>query len=138
EDMYIVKTDAAGNVEWEETYGGSNPDYGYDVEEFTDSYVAVGYTASSEIMTGGGGDLMMVKIMKPAAPLAPVLLAPRNDSLNVPVAATLRWQGSGGASRYRLQVATDNLFANLVVDDSTVSGTSRAIASLQSSTRYYW
>lgn len=46
-DVYVVKTDADGNMLWKKPYGGTYSDYGFSVEEASDSeYVIVGYTGS--------------------------------------------------------------------------------------------
>ncbi len=45
-DLWMVKTDSAGNMEWNKTYGGAEDDRGYSVLQVSDGYVIVGYTAS--------------------------------------------------------------------------------------------
>ncbi|MBI5073133.1 hypothetical protein HZA99_04910 [Candidatus Woesearchaeota archaeon] len=46
-DGWLVKTDADGNKQWEKTFGGSESDYIYSVQQTTDGgYVLVGYTDS--------------------------------------------------------------------------------------------
>ncbi len=46
-DIYVIKTDAYGNVEWTKTYGGSSDDWGYSVEQTQDGgYIIAGYTES--------------------------------------------------------------------------------------------
>ncbi|MCK4585347.1 T9SS type A sorting domain-containing protein [candidate division WOR-3 bacterium] len=47
EDVWLLKTDEFGNIEWTQTYGGAGPDIGVSVQQTTDSgYVIAGYTAS--------------------------------------------------------------------------------------------
>lgn len=50
------------------------------------------------------------------------------------------WSASVGAVSYRLDVATDNLFSNILAGykDLTVSGTSRSVTGLSSGTPYYY
>jgi hypothetical protein len=55
----------------------------------------------------------------------------------VDVAPTLTWNASAGATAYRVQLATSNIFASPVVNDS-IPGTSRAVTGLQPNTDYYW
>jgi len=45
-DGYIMKLDARGNLDWEETYGGSKDDEFYAITEINGQYAIAGYTAS--------------------------------------------------------------------------------------------
>ena len=46
-DVYLVKTDGSGNVQWNKTYGGPNNDYGVSVASTIDGgYIIVGQTDS--------------------------------------------------------------------------------------------
>jgi len=46
-DFYLVKTDASGNMEWEQTYGGSDWEYARAVQQTADGgYIMAGYTMS--------------------------------------------------------------------------------------------
>jgi hypothetical protein len=46
-DIFLVKTDANGNVIWAKTYGGANYDYAYSVQQTSDGgYILVGGTWS--------------------------------------------------------------------------------------------
>jgi hypothetical protein len=49
------------------------------------------------------------------------------------------WNASSGATSYRVQLSTDSTFnTNLLVNDSTVTSTSRAVTGLTGITKYYW
>lgn len=74
----------------------------------------------------------------PAIPPAPVLSSPANGATNQPSDLSFVWNAAAGATSYRIQVATDSLFVYRVLDDSTVSGSSRSISALQDTTRFYW
>jgi hypothetical protein len=114
-DMYVVKTDAQGNVQWEKRFGGTGYDYGYDVIEVADGYVVAGYTSSGSIMTGGGGDLMLVKIRHElTTPSATILLSPPDGSNNQPPTFTATWRPTATATRYHLELAADDDFSSLV------------------------
>lgn len=53
DDMYLVKTDAAGNLVWQKTFGGTGRDYGHSLRQTQDDgFLITGYTLS----TGAGGD----------------------------------------------------------------------------------
>jgi hypothetical protein len=58
EDVYLVKTDANGRETWSRTFGGSDEDYGYSVQQTTDGgYIIAGETWS----LGVGGDVYLIK-----------------------------------------------------------------------------
>lgn len=59
-DVYLIKTDASGNKEWEKAIGGSSSDFAYSVEQTTDGgYIIAGATDSHG---AGGGDVYLVKV----------------------------------------------------------------------------
>lgn len=58
-DVYLIKTDADGNLIDEDTYGGSNDDAGYSVWETIDGgYIITGYTNS---YGAGHSDVYLIK-----------------------------------------------------------------------------
>jgi hypothetical protein len=65
-DMWIVKTDSLGNLEWQKNIGGTDFDNGYAIiQTFDGSYYAVGSTGSNDIdVTGhkGSGDALLAKL----------------------------------------------------------------------------
>ncbi len=61
-DMYVVKTDSAGNFEWEKYYGGSNFEAAYSVIQSPDTgYIILGWTQS---FGNGQQDWYLVKTDK--------------------------------------------------------------------------
>lgn len=138
-DMYVVKTDAEGNVVWEQNYGGTNLDYGFDIVEVSDGFIAVGLTRSPEIVRGGGDDLLMVKIMQAAVlPQAVRLKSPASATTGVERNPTLSWHEVAGAQRYHLEVAVDAGFTVLSFSDTSITDLSAAVGQLAPSTRYWW
>lgn len=58
EDVYLVKTDAAGNELWSKTFGGTGADNGWSVHEHPDGYVIAGFTNS---FGNGDYDFYLIK-----------------------------------------------------------------------------
>jgi hypothetical protein len=71
-------------------------------------------------------------------PSAPTLVTPLNGASVVSSTPTLLWNTSANAASYRIQVATDSLFASLVLDDPTVTTTNRQVGPLSNNVKYYW
>jgi hypothetical protein len=59
EQVYALKTDASGNVQWERTYGGNGYDEGRCVREVSGGYVICGYSNSFSGM--GVGQAYLIK-----------------------------------------------------------------------------
>ena len=58
-DVWLIKTDAAGDTLWTQTYGGSDWDEGYSVQETQDGgYIVVGYSTS---FGTGSYDVYLIK-----------------------------------------------------------------------------
>jgi hypothetical protein len=59
QDVYLVKTDSAGDTLWTHTYGGSKQDFGYSVQQTSDSgYIITGSTYS---FGNGGAAVYLIK-----------------------------------------------------------------------------
>ena len=71
-------------------------------------------------------------------PTAPPIVAPAIGATGVALSPTLDWSGVAGATRYRVEIATDAAFTG-IVDSSSGSATSFAPASpLDTATGYFW
>jgi hypothetical protein len=58
-DAFLIKTNASGNVQWAKTYGGTNNDSAYSVQQTSDGgYILAGVTYS---FGAGGGDAFLIK-----------------------------------------------------------------------------
>lgn len=87
--------------------------------------------------SGGRGPFSAVRSFTTVL-AAPVLFRPLAGATDQLSQLTLHWNRTNGASRYRIQVASDSLFAGLVLDDSLVTDTTRPIGPLSFSTTFYW
>ncbi|MBI3111316.1 MAG: fibronectin type III domain-containing protein [Ignavibacteriales bacterium] len=74
----------------------------------------------------------------PLSPSTPTLLSPPNASSGEPTTLTLEWSPVGGASSYHLQVSISNTFGTTLVNDSSLTGSSRRVGPLAGNTLYYW
>ncbi|MFH1011428.1 MAG: hypothetical protein V1784_09385 [bacterium] len=67
EDFYLVKTNSQGDTLWTRTYGGSNDDFAYSVQQTADGgYTVAGQTRSFGV---GGYDFYLVKTNSSGEPL---------------------------------------------------------------------
>jgi hypothetical protein len=73
-----------------------------------------------------------------ASPGAPTLLSPLNNATSQPLALSLLWNKIGTATLYHVQLSTDPGFGSFVVNDSTLTDTSKALTNLNTLTNYYW
>jgi len=73
-----------------------------------------------------------------AVPAPPQLASPANGSTGQPLSDTLTWNASQNAARFQIEVSTSSSFSSNIINDSTMTSTSRIAASLSNGTTYYW
>lgn len=76
----------------------------------------------------------------PLYPKAPLLLQPENNSVNQPPDLLLDWNRPAHADFYRVQISTDSMFNNFVLDTNNVASDSFRVQAtlLTPGTKYYW
>ncbi len=72
--------------------------------------------------------------------VSPQLLSPANNSTGNLNALSFSWNKPLSAANYRFQLATDSLFSNIIVNDSTLIGLDsvKNVSGLSMLTWYYW
>lgn len=69
----------------------------------------------------------------------PVQLLPANNAVDQPLGLTIRWRSATAASQYHVQMGTDSTFGSgMLVNDSTLTDTIRAVNGLVYNQRYHW
>ena len=59
-DVFLLKTDASGNLQWAKTFGGSNYELAHSVQQTSDGgYIVAGFTYS---FGAGGADVFLLKV----------------------------------------------------------------------------
>jgi len=62
DDVYLIKTDPNGILKWQKTFGGSDVDDGYSVQQTSDGgYIIVGFTGGVGTSPIRGGDVYLIK-----------------------------------------------------------------------------
>jgi hypothetical protein len=93
--------------------------------------------SSNQVLTSTFNDGLIVE--GDPLPSVPTLNFPSNGQVDVSLMPTLEWNASTNTNSYSLQLATDNGFSNLVVDQTGITNTSLVVPSnLLQDTQYFW
>lgn len=68
----------------------------------------------------------------------PILASPNNSETGVVLLPTLEWNSDTNASSYQVQLATDNGFSNLLVDETLSQNSFTLNSQLQNDVTYFW
>ncbi len=71
------------------------------------------------------------------SPTAPSLTTPANNATNQAASLTLTWAAAPQTLQYKLELATDTNFTN-IVRTVTTTATSETVSGLNSNTQYFW
>ncbi|MBK8663009.1 MAG: fibronectin type III domain-containing protein [Ignavibacteriales bacterium] len=61
-----------------------------------------------------------------------------NDSKGLLNPITSKWNKSLRVEKYKLQVSSNNLFTSFILNDSTLTDTSKVLPNLANYSQYYW
>jgi hypothetical protein len=85
------------------------------------------------------GEFIFANPDAPEVPLQPILYEPEAlEMVNQEQPVTLEWTSSGFARTFDLQVATDAVFTDLVLDESGLKQTRYILDVVEPDTTYYW
>lgn len=95
------------------------------------------YTLTFTLNDGTHSREVAVQIAALETPALPALISPVNGAAVTTATPTFTWQTAAGSSAYYIEVATDELFQNLLVSQQ-VGGTTYTPGPLQNPGLYYW
>lgn len=149
-DLWLVKMNRAGEVEWAQPYGGIAPDRGYSIDLTLDGgFILAGFTT---LPTSGNRNGWLIKLTPTPESTEPGeltqihLATPANESV-LTVAPTFTWTADGGTNNgYAVDVAFDaggpyySTFENmgLILDEPTWTMDAAVWSLIPSGSYVYW
>lgn len=141
--VYAIPNSVAGDEIMSETYGGIKGDYLLNVTyspTFTlDDTYSDGYWFAVTVVDGWGNEFEPTYINAPSGPAQAATLIAPIGGVTVQWNETFKWSAVPDA-RFRLQVAADEAFENIVIDHKNLTDSCEAIdlIALESLKTYYW
>ncbi len=77
-------------------------------------------------------------VLAPVLPDVPVLASPADLATEVPIPSPLAWGAVPNATSYRVQVAKDSAFSQMVADTPDVAALTLNVSGLSPATTHYW
>lgn len=95
-------------------------------------------TVSGTAQDSPGHSVMVSLVVNDGPPDDVVLQGPTDGALDVPTNPVLTWLPLTQASSYKVELATDAAFSNIIVSQSGLESTSYQVSGLELNTTYYW
>jgi len=117
-DVYVLKLDSAGTLQWEKTFGGSNEDGAYSIQQTTDrGYIVAGWIYSSGadnrdayvIKLNSTGTLQWQKTFGGSSEDAAYSIQQTSDDGYI-VAGWTKSSGAGRSDAYVIKLNSDGIF----------------------------
>ena len=104
------------------------------------NYLAVYYWRVSATNSAGTSDWSKVWsfITTGEAAFVPQLSLPANGAVDQKLSPVLTWNKVNNANKYTLQISTNSSFTSFVLDEDSLTTTTKQITDLSGSTNYYW
>ena len=132
-DMWVVKTDALGQLEWQKPLGGTKAEFGRAVQQTTDGgYIATGYSWSNDgdvTENKGRNDIWVVKLSSVTSPTQEL----RTETLPIypnPASDKIYWQLPTSEADKYLNINVLNTFGQSVRQIPTHTGQSLDVSDL--------
>ena len=85
-----------------------------------------------------GNNEIYYKRTLPPVPSIPTLVSPVNNSVAQPLGLSLVWNKTLYSTKYKVLLATDSLFTNVILNDSLLTDSVKSLTNLNTLTNYYW
>ncbi|MGM0745523.1 MAG: BspA family leucine-rich repeat surface protein [Bacteroidota bacterium] len=126
-DFSFAGNDEIKPLTWNE--GNRTGEFSFvDDNAFSETLLAPTYSADGLILNSQTGTL----------PETVILSSPEEGATGVSVDPELAWETTGGADSYQVQIATDEVFTNLVAEAGEIVPTAYQVEGLEFETIYYW
>jgi hypothetical protein len=134
-DKYLIRFNGMGHNLGE----GAGEDCFSWINLFFDAYLNEDSEAADQLLWAGsfqeGADDVFVPF---TVPRLPVILIPENNARPDTNCLEFHWQPANDVSHFKLEIASDETFANLVFSDDDLTGLSVIFENFDANVQYFW